>query len=215
MKNLLLIGAMGLALAGLSTPQAQAGPYIVTLTQQGSNVVATGSGAIDLSGFDLAGSATGTEFGTISFLDPSLGRVGTGYFSDQSSSTVADVYYSSTPFYGPQAFGNGPETSASGSSGDVVWFFPSPITEGAQINVPTGYVSDSALSNSATWDSTTFASLGVTPGTYMWTWGTGADQSFTLDVQGSTPPSAPEPSSLALLGAGLLGLVFLRRRKAA
>jgi hypothetical protein len=36
-------------LIGLFTPPAQAG-YVVDLTQQGSNVVATGSGAVDLTG---------------------------------------------------------------------------------------------------------------------------------------------------------------------
>jgi putative SOS response-associated peptidase YedK len=43
-----------------------------------------------------------------------------------------------------------------------------------------GYASDDALGTSTdTWDNATFASLGVTPGTYVWTWGTDADQSFT------------------------------------
>jgi hypothetical protein len=47
-------GAAALAMAmligsGLSAPSAQA-TYIVTLVQQGSDVVATGSGTIDLSG---------------------------------------------------------------------------------------------------------------------------------------------------------------------
>ena len=50
MKKLILTGAAGLLLAGLSAPQSQASPYTVTFTQQGSNVVATGSGQLDLTG---------------------------------------------------------------------------------------------------------------------------------------------------------------------
>jgi hypothetical protein len=76
--------------------------------------------------------------------------------------------------------------------------------------VPHLYVSDSALSDSATWTNSSFSSLGVTPGTYVWTWGSGADaDSLTLDVV-----PAPALSGLPLL-AWLLGRVALlagRRR---
>jgi hypothetical protein len=51
--------ALGAAmLVSLFTPSAQAA-YIVALTQQGSNVVATGSGTIDLAG--LSSYAVGTD----------------------------------------------------------------------------------------------------------------------------------------------------------
>ena len=38
----------------------------------------------------------------------------------------------------------------------------------------------------ATYSGKTLATLGVTPGTYVWTWGTGANQNFTLQI----PPAA-------------------------
>ena len=49
-KRIAGAAAVGAAmLIGLSAPSAEAG-YIVDLTQQGADVVATGSGAIDLTG---------------------------------------------------------------------------------------------------------------------------------------------------------------------
>ena len=63
MKTALCAAAIGVAMLtgyGLSAQPAQAG-FVVDLTQQGSNVVATGSGAIDLTGlvFLFSSSAVG------------------------------------------------------------------------------------------------------------------------------------------------------------
>ena len=48
-----------------------------------------------------------------------------------------------------------------------------------------------ALSDSATYSGTTLADLGVTPGTYVWTWGTTANQNFTLEIPSFPPPPPP------------------------
>ena len=68
------------------------------------------------------------------------------------------------------------------------------------------------------WDNATFASLGVTPGTYTWTWMTATasdppDQSFTLDVV--SPTATPLPAALPLFAGGLgaLGLFGWRRKR--
>ena len=94
------------------------------------------------------------------------------------------------------------------SSGDLVGIsssIPFPF-----LLVPQGYVSNTALSDSMTFNNATLASLGVTPGTYVWSWGAGANQNFTLIIGGAGVPDGS--STVSLLGFGLLGLAALRRR---
>lgn len=129
-----------------------------------------------------------------------------------ATGTVIDGYYGLT---GPTTFGSGGAIVATTGTGDTVDFLGSdyPGIGFAFLWVPTGYTSGTALSSSAVWDSATFASLGVTPGTYVWTWGTEAEQSFTLDIV----TAVPEPGALDMVGLGLLLIgcfVGLRRRVA-
>ncbi|MGO9846055.1 MAG: PEP-CTERM sorting domain-containing protein [Methylocella sp.] len=193
MKTKLLGLIACMALLG-STVAANASPYVVTLEEVGSNVVATGSGAIDLTGLLFNG------FGSTSpQLDASGGWIYTGLGSE------LDAYLG--PIIGPSSFGSGGQVLADSGSGDMAG-----VDVGVPwIIVPMGYTSDSALSDGAIYDTATFASLGVTPGTYVWTWGTGADQRFTLEI-GTTPLPAALPLFAAGLGAmGLLG--WRRKRK--
>lgn len=198
-KRLVDASALGLALmigSGLSTPPAHAA-YIVTLTQAGSDVVATGSGTIDTAGLSFL-----VPGGFPSAIAPSAGEILTG----PTSTNLISLY---TGVTGPASFGSGVGIDASSGSGDAVG-----VADGRFIELPEGYVSGSVLTDSSTYDNQTFSSLGVTPGTYVYTFGSGATaDSFTLQI-GAAP--VPEPASALLLGLplGLVMLLAARHRHA-
>jgi len=188
--------ALGVALLlGINIAPATAG-YIVVLEQVGFNVVAIGSGALDLTGLSSAGStSTGAEINAQSGLmisGPTLGTV--------------DGY---TTISGPTNFGIGSLIHTSTGTGDLVGVVGACCAP--RILVPQGYLSDTALSDISIYNNQTLSSLAVTPGTYEWTWGTGVNQRFTLEVA-----SVPEPNSMALLLSALvslMGLGWLRSRQ--
>ena len=75
--------------------------------------------------------------------------------------------------------------------------------------MPHGYVSGAPLSDTSTYSGATFASLGVTPGRYEWTWGSGANQNFTLVIGAA---AVPECSTWAMMLLGFAGLGFAAYR---
>jgi len=201
-KKLLPLILFGIAVTSLFSVQpAQA--FTVTLEQVGSNVVATGTGAINLTGLTFASGGFSASGG----IGPSIANL-----------VVADGTGLSryTGFSGPSSFGPGTTiTIDSSDSGDSVGIIGPTFFLGPGIFLPAGYVSGTALSDSSTYNSATFASLGVTPGTYVWTWGTGLpNQNFTLQIGSlGVPPPVPDGgSTVSLLGFALLGLASLRRK---
>ncbi len=196
------LAAHGVAIligVGLSAAPAQAS-YIVTLVQEGGNVVVTGSGSIDLAA--LTASCPTSCF-TNAGLNPIFGAISTGA-STSPFDSVPSLFYAG--FTGPTSFGGGGAIFPNVGSGDTV------AIDGTHdiLSVPLDYVSGSAFLDSSTYFGETFSSLGVTRGFYVWKWGSGPTaDSFTLDIG-----SVPEPSSLLLSALGLLMLLAARHRRA-
>jgi hypothetical protein len=171
---------------------ANASPYVATLEEVGSNVVATGSGAFDATGLTLSSS----DFGFASMppqMEPNRGMIATGANGSASAFKVSTLT-------GPSSFGSGGFFYGLTSTPNPTGTGPLAGISGTDLFVylPYKYANNTPLSHTATYHSATFATLGVTPGTYFWTWGSGVNQSFTLEVV-QTPP----PNALRLLG--LLG----------
>jgi len=157
----------------LSVRSAQAG-YVVTLRQVGPNVVATGRGAINLTGLTFSQSSPPQNAGIL----PRAGAEAGGAILTGPTSSSVDYYFEPR---GPMSFGSGGLTRASSGSGDMVGIFGGVLGTGV-LAVPRGYVSGTALSDMAIYSGKTIATLGARPGTYVWTWGSGANQNFTLKI---------------------------------
>ncbi len=184
-KRLRTLAFATLTLAVLvAAGDARAG-ILITLEQVGLNVDETGNGQIDLTGLKFDGTADPDSYG----MNPSV-----GFVNLRSADHHVDVYTASS---GPSHFGSGGLVGTSTSSGSIFGLDGSV----RYIFVPLGYTSGTTISNTCSFDNSTFASLGLTEGTYTYTWGTGgADHTLTVQIG---PAAVPEPSTaiLALTGA--------------
>ena len=174
-----------------------------TETQSGVNAAYTGS-AIDLTGFIPYGNPTTGFAGNIT---PAASR-----FSVQNGSAqqFASYHYSGTVGFGTG--GNSPPTVS--VSGDSFGWLPFPGYFGDMLSLPTGY-SGGTLSGSALWSSSTYQSLGLTPGTYYQPIG---NNTFQINVAPSSAVPEIDPAgmgSVLALVTGAIGLIERRRLKVA
>lgn len=179
------------------------GGLVVNMTEVGNSVVATGNGTLNTAALTsiqlfVVGNFQG-------YAGPIDGELGLG--AAQNLSLVG--FYNGIS--GPTNFGSGTGASASSSSGDLFGYLQSLSSSpvgGPILILPSGY-SGTALSSQAVWAGQTFATLGVTPGTYTWSWGSGANADFyTLNAEIT---AVPEPGSIALVAIGAIGAMVMRK----
>jgi hypothetical protein len=172
---------------------------IIDIQQVGGDIVATGSGSIDTTELTFIGNASNQAF-VWAGLD-----LGSAAVVGGTTIVAEDVYRGIT---GPSSFGSGDQIFATSGSGDVFGVIADNV-----LDLPSGYVSGSPLSATSTWSGASFSSLGLTPGSYTWTWGTGAHaDSFTLNI-GAAPVPEPGTLTMALFAclAGISARLWSRR----
>jgi hypothetical protein len=198
------LGAALLAVGVAFTTAAQAGTVTVTFEEVGSNVQATISGSLALTDLDFLFE----EFADSAYVDPSEPAFYSLTFSQFLQDNVGR--WQASTVSGPESFGGGSLTGADSLSGNPFAFVVNPGEEGdyATLWLPLGYTADQPLSGTTTWNNTTFAGLGITPGTY--TWSLGGTDSVVIQA-------VPEPATcmMALAGLGFAGYSMFRRRKRA
>ena len=167
---------------------------VVNFRQISADVIAAASGSLDLTGL----TDDDTFFAQVGVRgDPAyftLGAAGDG-------SSNAEGYNGIT---GPSQFGTGGLVAPTSSSGDIIgvnaFFF-------GDLFVNRGYVSGAPITARASFAGQTFASLGLTPGTYVFSW---PADTITLNIGAG---AVPEPMTWAMLvaGFGIVGVTARRR----
>jgi len=192
-------------LAGLSAslviPAAARADLTIDITQSGGNVVATATGTIDVSSLRFDGNES---IGV--FMDP-----GAAWFITSPESVPTMSVYSAIT--GPTSWGSGTAVNPTTAIGDTFGFYGAV----GYFYLPYGAGTVESISSTDTWMGATFTSLGLDPGTYKYTWGSGTPgESITVQI-GPTASAVPEPATIwfAAIGAAAFGLHarFTRSKK--
>ncbi len=157
-----------LAIASLSDRVDAAA--MIKITESGGDVIVSAAGSMNIAGLtflETSSTAQGINSSS-SFLEVSTGPI--------------DLYQSIS---GPSSFGTGNLTFPSSGSGDRFG-----IRFGASsLAVPAGYVSGTSLAGTSIFSGKSFAQLGLAPGYYTWTWGSGNNaDSLTIKVADAPTP---------------------------
>ena len=181
-----ILGALIIGAGLFGAVEAHASATLL-FTESGGNVDGILSGSLNLTGMTGEGSYLAAVG-----IDPHLARVGTGV------SSAAQTLF--TGLTGPALFGVGgfslPTTSIGDAmfvAGDLGWLF-----------LPSSYVSGASLSALIAFNGTSYSSLGITPGDYLYTLPSGDTLAINFAVA-----AVPEPSTWAMMLIGFAGLGFM------
>lgn len=194
----IVIAALAAGVA-LASPTAADAALVITFKQIGSDILVEGAGSINTTGLKMVESKLNDYTAAI---NASRGTV----FAGAQANTVA---YKDT-MTNMDTFGQGTTTKRV-SSGTGNTFGIS--TYRGILYLPIGYVSGSMLSGTATYANTSFGSLGLKQGRYVFN----LINNDTITVNVGTVAAVPEPATWAMmtLGLGSVGFAMRRRRKGA
>jgi hypothetical protein len=191
--------ALGLLVVFAGSACLQAADLNFTVQQVGADVVTSFTGFVNTTASTTNGNASGTGLFRGSFFQGGSVII----FGPQNS------YTNYTGLNGSGALGSGSQTFADINTGTLSGI----ISNGSSsyLLLPNSYVSGSSITGTSTYTGKTLSDLGMTVGTYNWSWGSGANAG-TAQL---TISAVPEPSTYALaaIATGVMAAVA-RRRKA-
>jgi hypothetical protein len=196
-----------IAAGSMAASQNALAVFTINVVETGGNVVATGSGTINMAGLSPSPASAVTA--------PSAALMASTASMALFADGVSPIKFWPGSVTGPGSFGTGPAAFANSGTGGIVI-----LSGGNTLAVSNTYASGTPISNSANWAGTTFAGLGLTPGTYTYIWGTAPDtDSLILNVIASPPvaqsiPTLSEWGLIMMAGLlGMFGLAQVRRRR--
>jgi hypothetical protein len=195
---------LGTILLAISSARAN---IIVDATQTGADVNFTVSGSVDTSSLMMIQDATAGSEGLLYALGVQF----------PSATGLISMYYLPNLVVTPSNPFTSVSTSHTSQGGGTPFMFTPTEMELNHLCLPASYTSGDPLANTMTFTNTTFQSLGLMPGTYVWSWSNDTDSGpvsdkLTLNIGQSVPDTG---STLLLMGIGLSCIVMLRRKIAA
>jgi hypothetical protein len=166
------------------TATSASAPMTVTIYESGSNVVMSASGTVDLSGLTLVSSSVGPFGGGGLGINNATFVCGANGSSGTSYSGFTSV---------PSNFGSGSglaNSSGTGQAFGIIYDMAPPHL----LIVPTGYTSGGNISSTQTFNNTSLSTLGLTNGTYTYTWSGGSIDVVVGGTPGPTGTPAPTSS---------------------
>lgn len=189
------------------TPSRATADLIIDVVETGPNVrLEYNSGTLDVTGL-----------GTFSLGSPVVHEIA----SDDSINNLFGTTmrflafpgspFSSTPSANFSTTGTGAATTFGGSA---LLLDGGPTLQSSPLRLDPNDIAGTIWTGSGfmQWDGATLASLGLVQGSYQWTLSNAPANTITLNI-GAT--AVPEPTGVALLGMGAIGLICTRRRKQA